>query len=95
MPKTRGRPVPLTPMNQMTRVGFEPDLTSLKDWQPHQKSNGPCARTVSVSGRAEFLEAGWKALESFSPGFQPGAKPSQLPSPYNEKTRCLSHDTGL
>ena len=26
----------------MTRVGFEPNLASLKDWQPHQKSNGPC-----------------------------------------------------
>src|SRR5262245_2849000 len=34
----------------MTRVGFEPNLASLKDWQPHQKSNGPCARTLSVSG---------------------------------------------
>ena len=26
---------------QLTRVGFEPNLTSLKDWQRHQKSNGP------------------------------------------------------
>ena len=26
------------------------------------------------------LKVGWKALESFSPGLQPGAKPSQLPA---------------
>ena len=25
----------------MTREGFEPYLASLKDWRPHQKSNGP------------------------------------------------------
>lgn len=24
-----------------TRVGFEPNLASVKDWRPHQKSNGP------------------------------------------------------
>jgi hypothetical protein len=28
---------------KVTRVGFEPDLASLKGWQPHQKSNGPWA----------------------------------------------------
>jgi hypothetical protein len=28
---------------------FEPNLASLKGWQPHQKSNGPYARTLSVS----------------------------------------------
>ena len=25
----------------MTRVGFEPNLASVKGWRPHQKSNGP------------------------------------------------------
>lgn len=32
------------------------------------------------SGEPDLLEVGWKALESFSPGLQPGAKPSQLPA---------------
>lgn len=43
VPKTRGRPVPLNPLKkkQLTRVGFEPNLASVKGWQPHQKSNGP------------------------------------------------------
>ena len=43
------RPEPLDDRAEcdlLTRVGFEPNLSSLKDWQPHQKSNGPCcART--------------------------------------------------
>ena len=41
------------------------------------------------------LEVGWKALESFSPGLQPGATPSQLPAQTKEKTRCPVCDTGL
>ena len=66
----------------MTRVGFEPNLASLKDWQPHQKSNGPCVWTylLCLPANRIDLEVGWKALESFSPGLQPGAKPSQLPA---------------
>ena len=68
--------------HRMTRVGFEPNLASLKDWQPHQKSNGPCVWTylLCVPANRIVLEVGWKALESFSPGLQPGAKPSQLPA---------------
>ena len=68
---------------QLTRVGFEPDLASLKDWQPHQKSNGPCLWAYllcSPGPPGTVLEVGWKALESFSPGLQPGATPSQLPA---------------
>ena len=42
----------------LTRVGFEPNLSSLKGWQPHQKSNGPCcART----GCANWVER-WPRL---------------------------------
>ena len=37
---------PPSVMPQIGKVGFEPNLASLKGWQPHQKSNGPCcART--------------------------------------------------
>src|SRR6187399_2954997 len=50
------RPEPLddrAEIDLLTRVGFEPNLSSLKDWQPHQKSNGPCcART----GCAKWVE---------------------------------------
>jgi hypothetical protein len=63
--------------------GFEPDLASLKDWQPHQKSNGPrlwMYLLCSPGPPGTVFEVGWKALESFSPGLQPGAKPSQLPA---------------
>lgn len=39
--------------HRVARVGFEPNLTSLKDWQPHQKSNGPLlfGRTFPVFRR--------------------------------------------
>ena len=69
--------------HQMTRVGFEPNLASLKGWQPHQKSNGPCLRAHNLRDpglAGTIVDVGWKALESFSPGLQPGAKPSQLPA---------------
>ena len=91
----------------MTRVGFEPYLASLKGWQPHQKSNGPylCAHNLGGPGPpGTIVDVGWKALESFSPGLQPGAKPSQLPAHQgiafplvaeNEKARCPLRDTGL
>jgi hypothetical protein len=50
------RPEPLDDRavcDSLTRVGFEPNLSSLKGWQPHQKSNGPCcART----GCAKWVE---------------------------------------
>ncbi len=46
-------------VDSLTRVGFEPNLSSLpllsceRGWQPHQKSNGPCcART----GCAKWVE---------------------------------------
>ncbi len=45
-----------------------------RGWQPHQKSNGPCVWTYLLrvpTNRIDF-EVGWKALESFSPGLQPG-----------------------
>ncbi len=88
---------------RLTRVGFEPNLAGLKDRQPHEKSNGPCVRTLSVSSHALVWKVGWKALESFSPGLQPGAKPSQLPAHWvlivrlrrNEKARRPLRDTGL
>lgn len=92
--------------HQMTRVGFEPNLASLKGWQPHQKSNGPCLCTHNLRGpepAGTIVDVGWKALESFSPGLQPGAKPSQLPAHQvfafppgaeNEKARCPLRDTG-
>lgn len=44
--------------HRMTRVGFEPNLASLKDWQPHQKSNGPNARTLSLSGNTRCFGGG-------------------------------------
>lgn len=52
VPKTRGRPVPFNPKKLLTRVGFEPNLTSVKSWQPHQKSNGPelCAHNLYAPG---------------------------------------------
>lgn len=60
-------------MYSMTRVGFEPNLSGLKDRQPHQKSNGPCfARRICAVGQ--------EALESSSADFQSAAKPSQLPT---------------
>jgi hypothetical protein len=81
--------------HRVARVGFEPNLASLKDWQPHQKSNGPCARTLSVSGNTVCFEAGWKALESFSPGLQPGAKPSQLPAHAMKKPSVICVTPGF
>ncbi len=93
--------------HQMTRVGFEPYLASLKGWQPHQKSNGPCLCAKNLRGPGPpgtIVEVGWKALESFSPGLQPGAKPSQLPAHQRfafppeaeiEKAQCPLRDTGL
>lgn len=89
------RPSPRT--NSEARAGFEPDLTGLKDRQPHQKSNGPCLWTYLLRhpGSPVFIDAGWKALESLSPGLQPGATPSQLPAHSKEKARCHLRDTGL
>jgi hypothetical protein len=83
--------------HRMTRVGFEPNLASLKDWQPHQKSNGPYVWTYLPRDPTNriVLNVGWKALESFSPGLQPGATPSQLPAQTKEKARCPLCDTGL
>ncbi len=40
-------------VDSLTRVGFEPNLSSLKDWQPHQKSNGPCC---GRTGCAKWVE---------------------------------------
>ena len=62
------RPEPLddrAEFDLLTRVGFEPNLSSLKDWQPHQKSNGPCcART----GCAKWVERCLNPrLQIFSP----------------------------
>ena len=81
--------------HQMTRVGFEPDLTSLKGWQPHQKSNGPCcART----GCAKWVERCLNPrLQIFSP---PLIRLSYRPmigediAAGTKKARCRS-DTGL
>ena len=48
----------------VTRVGFEPNLASVKGWQPHQKSNGPCCSLCayvqrSGSGGARILVCGF------------------------------------
>jgi hypothetical protein len=79
----------------LTRVGFEPNLTSLKDWQPHQKSNGPCcART----GCAKWVERCLNPrLRNFSP---PLIRLSYRPiigediAARTKKARCRG-DTGL
>ena len=79
----------------VTRVGFEPNLSSLKDWQPHQKSNGPCcART----GCAKWVERCLNPrLQIFSP---PLIRLSYRPmigeniAAGTKKARCRG-DTGL
>jgi hypothetical protein len=83
-------------VESVTRVGFEPNLASLKDWQPHQKSNGPCARTVPVSGRAEFFSerAGRRSNPSLLV-FSQALNRLSYQARATKKTRCLSHDTGL
>ena len=55
----------LSPACLLTRVGFEPNPSSLKGWQPHQKSNGPCdVRT----GCAKWVERCLNPrLQIFSP----------------------------
>ena len=76
------------PCLSVTRAGFEPNLailpfsTAERIWRPHQKSNAPCVWTylLCVPANPTVLEVGWKALESCSPGLQPGVKPSQLPA---------------
>ncbi len=73
LPKAHGVPLPDIPFVSIARVGFEPNLSGLKDRQPHQKSNGPCcARRICAVGQ--------EALESSSADFQSTAKPSQLPT---------------
>ena len=79
----------------LTRVGFEPNLSSLKGWQPHQKSNGPCcART----GCAKWVERCLNPrLRIFSPplirlSYRPMIG-EDIPAT-TKKARCLS-DTGL
>ena len=92
------RPEPLDDRAEcdlLTRVGFEPNLSSLKDWQPHQKSNGPCcART----GCAKWVERCLNPrLRIFSP---PLIRLSYRPmigediEARTKKARCRS-DTGL
>ena len=92
------RPEPLDDRAEcdlLTRVGFEPNLSSLKDWQPHQKSNGPCC------ARTGCAKVGREVLESSSADFQSAANPSQLPThdrgdigAGTKKARCRG-DTGL
>ena len=85
----------LSPACLLTRVGFEPNLSSLKGWQPHQKSNGPCcART----GCAKWVERCLNPrLQIFSP---PLIRLSYRPmigediAARTKKARCRC-DTGL
>lgn len=86
---------PLHPaMYSVTRVGFEPNLSGLKDRQPHQKSNGPCcART----GCAEWVRRRSNPrLRIFSPplshlSYRPMIGRTSQPT---KKARCRG-DTGL
>ena len=50
---------------------------------------------LCVPANRIVLEVGWKALESFSPGLQPGAKPSQLPAQTKEKPGVLCVTPGF
>ena len=92
------RPEPLDDRAEsylLTRLGFEPNLSSLKGWQPHQKSNGPCcART----GCAKWVERCLNPrLQIFSP---PLIRLSYRPmigediAAGTKKARCRG-DTGL
>ena len=102
--KTPGRPVPLTPNLRMTRVGFEPNLASLKDWQPHQKSNGPCLCAHDLRDRWNdcSMWAGRRSNPSllvFSQAlnhlsYQPGTVFRTSPTA-KEEARCPLCDTGL
>ena len=82
-------------VDSLTRVGFEPNLSSLKDWQPHQKSNGPCCVRT---GCAKWVERCLNPrLRIFSP---PLIHLSYRPmiggdiAARTKKARCRS-DTGL
>ena len=84
--------------------GFEPNLASLKDWQPHQKSNGPCLCAHDLRDRWNdcSMWAGRRSNPSllvFSQAlnhlsYQPGFVFRSLPAA-KEEARCPLRDTGL
>jgi hypothetical protein len=103
-PKHVGLPLPNIPLLFVyffsSSYGSRTHLSALKGQYPHADRRTshvvlPSARTLSAVGR--------EALESSSPGFQPSAKPSQLPTQRHvvvapialaqQKTRCPC-DTG-
>ncbi len=85
-------------------MGFEPNLASLKDWQPHQKSNGPCQCAHDLCDRRNgcSMWAGRRsnpsllvfcqALNRLS--YQPESGFRSLPAA-KEEARCPLCDTGL
>ena len=95
LPKARGVPLPYIPRCiSVTRVGFEPNLSGLKDRQPHQKSNGPCCARTRC---AEWVRRRSNPrLRIFSPplshlSYRPMIGRTSQPT---KKARCRG-DTGL
>lgn len=75
----------------------QPGQLALFDWGEGLATSPEVERAVSVwtyflcvPANRIVLEVGWKALESFSPGLQPGAKPSQLPAHLCSLLACSS-----
>ena len=67
---------------QLERLATSPEVEwAVTKWVVGRKDD---ICDTSVHPRPTYpdplLRAGWKALESFSPGLRPGAKPSQLPA---------------
>ena len=104
-PKASGVPLPDTP-----RCVIDPCGIRTRPHQLERLATSPeveravCVWTylLFVPANRIVLEVGCKALESLSPGLQPGAKPSQLPAHLcvsrvhrNEKARSPLRDTGL
>jgi hypothetical protein len=81
VPETRRRPV-LSSRFISSSYGNRTHLSALKGQDP--KTDRRTSRLL-----VESIEVGREALESSSPGFQPGAKPSQLPTPICRKNVLL------
>ena len=91
--KSKRRPVGKPILIKAARVGFEPDLSGLKNQRPHQKSNEPCcfvfpvsfckcavfSAVVSTFCFLRFIASGLGGARTLVCGSSDHAIPSQLP----------------